>query len=91
MMGNFTNYDYLLVHINKCWQLHREYKEVKDKIFFFIASLFMSVIVGAGLLIYITKSLTPQDLNMWHYILVHNVVNAVLLMVKNYVIFNFIN
>ena len=42
----------LKVYFEYCWKEHIRFKEIKDKIVFFIGTLFITVLFGTGLLIY---------------------------------------
>lgn len=69
--------EYLIKHVEHCWKLHREYKETKDKIFFFIATLFMTVLVGTGVILYFVAEKPDlfkdyKGLNLWHYALLQS-------------------
>lgn len=44
--------EYYQTHLSVCWEEHKRFKETKDKIVFFIGTLFMTVLCGSGLLIY---------------------------------------
>ena len=44
-------------HFNNCWNEHIRYKAIKDKVIYFIGTLFVTVMFGTGLLIF--KSLDP--------------------------------
>lgn len=57
-----TEEEVLYDHRNKCWEEHVHFKETKDKIVFFIGTIFVTALFGSGILIFRSIELKSDDI-----------------------------
>ena len=54
-----------------CWKEHKTYKEIKDKILFFIGTLFTTAFIGAGYILLQMPTTTISNVYFLQYIILH--------------------
>ena len=63
--------DNLIKFRDECWKEHKNYKEAKDKILYFIGTLFTAAFIGAGYILLQLSSETTSKVYLLQYTILH--------------------